>query len=381
MKSHKYKCIEGLRGYLALWVVIGHGLQTSGYLTLKEPFAILLKGGSAVAIFIIISGFVITHLLLRGNETYPEYIVRRFFRLYPVYFVCCLAGFFVSGLWGDLVRSVPWQAVDGWPAYAKTVEEISFQAQYNTLPHAALHFAMLHGLVPAEVLPHAAWTFLSPAWSLSLEWQFYLIAPLVLVCIRRTMSGLIVIATAGFFLVLYRHGVLGTFDIESSLAAASGYFAVGIVSRLGIDYLAKFTASPLLASFAAWFALLVFVPGSLPLAVWFPVYAYLLWSKEARFTGPLFETLTASKVPLFLGRISYSLYLVHRPVQILLGAAFVSSFHATQASMLVVQSCAAILAIAAAYILHLYVEVPGIVLGRRAARFVRAQAGTVVESS
>jgi peptidoglycan/LPS O-acetylase OafA/YrhL len=359
---------------------LGHGLQISGYLSLKGPLEILLKGGAAVTIFIIISGFVITHLLLRGRDTYPEYIVRRFFRLYPAYFMCGLAGFLISGMWPSVVHSVPWETAEGWSAYAKTIDEISFETRHNALPHIALHAVMLHGLVPNEVLNHAAWTLLSPAWSLSLEWQFYLIAPLILVCLRKTVSGLLVIAAAGLFLMLYRQGTLGTFDLGSSLAAASGYFAVGIASRLAVEPLSKRAPSPLLISFAAWFALLAFVPDWLPLAVWFPLFAYLLWSKHAPYTKPIFDWITASRVPLFLGRISYSLYLVHRPVQIVLGTVYVSFFPVAQGAMLIVQLGAVILAVAAAYALHLYVEAPGIAIGRRAASFVRAHSSAILQS-
>jgi peptidoglycan/LPS O-acetylase OafA/YrhL len=38
---------------------------------------------------------------------------------------------------------------------------------------------MLHGAVPDVLVRNAPSAFLIPAWSVSLEWQFYLVAPLV----------------------------------------------------------------------------------------------------------------------------------------------------------------------------------------------------------
>lgn len=41
-----------------------------------------------------------------------------------------------------------------------------------------LHLLMLHGVVPEVLVARAPGAFLAPAWSVSLEWQFYLVAPL-----------------------------------------------------------------------------------------------------------------------------------------------------------------------------------------------------------
>ena len=83
-KALYFNDIVGLRCFIALWVAVGHGLQTSGYLkptnALMKP---LLNGHAAVVVFMIVSGFVITSLLMVKSERYPRYITRRFFRLYP----------------------------------------------------------------------------------------------------------------------------------------------------------------------------------------------------------------------------------------------------------------------------------------------------------
>ena len=90
---HRLAPIEGLRAYLALWVVVTHvmffssaafqGLNPAG--ALRGLVRLLESGPLAVQVFMIISGFVITVLLDKRRENYAQFIVRRFFRLYPVY--------------------------------------------------------------------------------------------------------------------------------------------------------------------------------------------------------------------------------------------------------------------------------------------------------
>src|SRR4029077_5012932 len=81
--------VEGLRAYLALWVLGSHALWVAGY----RPDALvglpklIGLGGDAVDLFIIISGFVIMLSLDNQRETYLQFVVRRFFRLFPVFIV------------------------------------------------------------------------------------------------------------------------------------------------------------------------------------------------------------------------------------------------------------------------------------------------------
>src|SRR3954471_23741358 len=90
--------LEGLRGLLAWWVVAGHLLVVAGIpgAALPLPFRILLRGDIPVDVFIILSGFVIFMLLDKGRDTFPSFITRRFFRLFPTY-LCCLSAMLLVG--------------------------------------------------------------------------------------------------------------------------------------------------------------------------------------------------------------------------------------------------------------------------------------------
>lgn len=69
---------------MAYWVVVGHGLHLAGRshkseapLFLSYILKIMTRGSTAVNVFIIVSGFVIVHLLISKREAYIPYIKRR----------------------------------------------------------------------------------------------------------------------------------------------------------------------------------------------------------------------------------------------------------------------------------------------------------------
>src|SRR5262245_31635660 len=81
--------VEGMRAYLALWVVVCHAMWASGYepAMLSGLPSVLRQGDLAVEVFVIISAFVIFLLLDTKKLTFGSFIVRRFFRLFPLFIV------------------------------------------------------------------------------------------------------------------------------------------------------------------------------------------------------------------------------------------------------------------------------------------------------
>lgn len=67
----KIGALEGLRGVMAWWVVLGHVSLTLGW---KLP--LIDRNTLAVDVFIFLSGFVITSLVDRKHEAYRPYIIR-----------------------------------------------------------------------------------------------------------------------------------------------------------------------------------------------------------------------------------------------------------------------------------------------------------------
>jgi peptidoglycan/LPS O-acetylase OafA/YrhL len=367
--------VVGLRVYLAVWVAIGHGLESAGFLRgTNLPLKVLLAGHQSVIIFMIVSGFVITNLLLVKQESYPRYIVRRFFRLYPVYVLGCLAGYLIMNNWVDLVNAMPWTATPAGAKYAQGIYENAHQITYNFLPHFIAHAVMLHGAVPSELLPHASKTFLPAAWSISLEWQFYLVAPAVIAALRNRWRLLAVLLISLFALEAYKKGVLGHYSGESIILANSQYFLIGIASRLAYDRLSALPVSPLVVAVGVVFATAAMIKtaAALPFLIWGTFYAYSLWHRRATVTGPVFRALTQNRVMQLLGEASYSLYLIHRPVQILLAVALVGSITVTRWSMLAIEMGAIPIAALLSLGLYFTIERAGIRLGHQVARRIPA---------
>jgi peptidoglycan/LPS O-acetylase OafA/YrhL len=105
---NRIKKIDGLRGIAALSVVLFH--YTSNYrddysLPFNEKFD-FKYGFLGVELFFIISGFVIFNSI-KNVENYKEFLVKRFSRLFPIFWICMMISFFVTKLGHLSNRVVP----------------------------------------------------------------------------------------------------------------------------------------------------------------------------------------------------------------------------------------------------------------------------------
>jgi peptidoglycan/LPS O-acetylase OafA/YrhL len=135
----------------------------------------------AVGAFICLSGFVIALVLAEKNESYPVYILKRLMRLYPVYILVLALSIGLLPFTADTIAAAPLSATQA----DRLAIIASSDAHFGR--DVAAHLLMLHGVVPLSFDPRAAYAFVGQAWSISLEWQFYLIAPALLsaIAVRR----------------------------------------------------------------------------------------------------------------------------------------------------------------------------------------------------
>ena len=151
-------CLDGLRAVSISLVVAQHSwLSRSGGAGHDDPRWRFLNGALGVEIFFVISGYLITTLLVReaearGRVSLRSFYVRRVLRIFPAYFayLAVVVGLALGGLvplsLGDLLSAV------------------TFTWNYS----------------PAAT----SWT-LAHAWSLSVEEQFYLLWPATLLFLMR----------------------------------------------------------------------------------------------------------------------------------------------------------------------------------------------------
>ncbi|MEY2758305.1 MAG: hypothetical protein RIR33_2083 [Pseudomonadota bacterium] len=339
-------------------------------------------GDCAVMVFIAISGFVIAGLVTDKAEPYPEYITRRVLRIFPVYLVILAIAFLALplGVWAE--DHSPWSA-DPLFYYDEILHGHVDTVAGRPLQQATLHIALMQGIVPDSLWPNTSMAVLGPAWSLSLEWQFYLVAPAfvwLLANPRWRMATVIAIALMG---LAWHFDLFGDYLAPSFLPAAAYVFLIGIASRLAFDRIRNLGIGP--EAIPLLLALGVIYRDVLWLALWCAALIYLARSEawrspdgQAHPVAAVMDRLLASRAAAYLGARSYSVYLVHMPMMMLVGWLMTRHLTLEETPARMLLALGTVLAtLAASDILHRLVERPMIALG---ARLVRPRAAATAPS-
>jgi peptidoglycan/LPS O-acetylase OafA/YrhL len=363
---------------MAWWVVISHaigiiGIYDTGNKLLNLPLKLITWSGMPVNIFIIVSGFVITHLFLAKQENYSAYITRRFFRIFPIYIFCILLSmslfYFQQLVYMDIsfsankhVRLAIWQSQDD-----------------HFWTHFLLHLSMFHGLVPDSLLRYGTSVFLGPAWSLSLEWQFYLVAPVIIGLMARGVMPLLSTALILYLLgLIAKSGVMGTWNYPAFLLLSIQYFLIGIISRLAIE---KFKNQKHLWEIPIVAIVTFSMANVIETCIWVCFFTIALIESGRlhnvpNFIHKLLSMFVLNNIISSLGKWSYSTYLIHIPLMVLVigsvGFAFGAQFFTPQRLVLIVMASFPII-VAVSWLLYSTIEVGGINLGKQIVNRVRQQ--------
>ncbi len=329
----RIKRLDGIRGLLAFYVMLGHVLP----LTIAPVFlqSLVSHGEAAVDLFFALSGLVIAFSLQRFGNAFRPFITARARRLLPVYLLV-LAASIAFGTLGDPLRTLPWA---GTPAR----DIVSAALPAPLWPHILAHITLLHGLIPQPILPYAYVTLLGPAWSLSTEWQFYLLIGLI--APRHLGRCALVFLALGALWHMLPYGALFS---RAFLPDAAPYFALGLASAAWAQ---GHRRSLLICISGAWAIGLAASPAkSLTPLIWGGVMLAQTAPWGALLEHPALQ---------YLGAISYPLYLVNEPVQRALALLFGPQVHGNAAlfSALFLPNSLAV-SLAAAALLHHGVELP-----------------------
>ena len=209
--------LEGLRGFLAVWVVVVHLLGAASVepssLGILEPlFGELIR----VQIFCIMSGFVIFMMMSRRREPYLPYLSRRFLRIYPVYIFAFVLSVALSGIAYDALEAADFPG-------SKNADRIAiYEASFAMWPqHLLSHLTLLHGIVPNQWLPFGAYAFLGQGWNISTEFQFYVIASVLFWILHDARLTFKILMIAGIAAAWY-------VGMRWPNGAALSYFAIPI---------------------------------------------------------------------------------------------------------------------------------------------------------
>jgi peptidoglycan/LPS O-acetylase OafA/YrhL len=363
-----FRSLDGVRAWLSWSILLFHMIV----LTAADQWRPILThaeilGRARVPCFLIISGFVITHLLLEKKERYLPYILRRFLRIYPLY-ICCLAlGIFATYLHFSAFADHPWGHYVPQPEILN--EEVAGSHGSVLGLHLLAHLTMTHGLISDTVLPGTQYMFLGPAWQVSLEWQFYMLAPLILIGLRTRQGKVILALTTVAAFAAFQRGWFGVFYDPSFLPGAGIYFAAGIATRLVYPKLPTLSAYPAAAMILAG-SLVLLTRSFLPFFLWL---AFITWLRVEHASDPISRGIDRvadvalnSKFARYLGTRSYSTYLVHEPIIHIVVYVCIKQYALGIAPTVAVTFITVpIMTFGASILLYKYIEAPFMALGKR----------------
>ena len=336
--------LTGARGIAAWYVVFYHVREAFGDEVPQAVIGFLAKGYLAVDLFFILSGFVMwlnygAMFEQQGLRAAPDFLRRRFARIYPLHFVILLAMVIFVAALGATGRGDP------------------LRYPLQELP---LHFLLIQNWGLTSQL---SWN--DPAWSISTEFAAYLALPFgaaALVRFRRSL-GVNLLLIAGLCLLLWQ-----VFAVQGQARLGDDISGNGLIRCLIEFFIGVLVCSiwqqadgnvqrwlnPLimgigLGSAALWSAGVLPEPLAVPALFAATVYGLAQSSGQAH--NPL-----SSKALIRIGDISYSTYLVHFFLWIVFKLLFVAD--PSNVSLPLMMSFFA-LTYAASEILYRFVENPG----------------------
>lgn len=297
-----FSSIDAARGIAAICVVIFHyhqfylpenGGPTAFTETRDFPYGSVLwpifeLGEEAIRLFWVISGFVFAHVYWHRETTVRQFAVARFARLYLLHFVTLLT---VAGL-----QILSFQMAGHWQIFGN-----------NDLKQFALQILLVdHSLNFSN-----GTSFNGPIWSVSAEMFAYAVFFFTLPLTKRSPLGVsMMIAVTSFLILIVRpeNMIIGRWAFICAVFFFAGAATYAVYRILRGQPKKVFAATIVLAISALVGATL----GSLSTLILLSCCAIILglsaFEKPANRPGGVFG---------FLGDISYSIYLVHVPIQII----------------------------------------------------------------
>jgi peptidoglycan/LPS O-acetylase OafA/YrhL len=349
--------MTGIRGIAALWVMLYHAQQSAGKifgLPFLEQVRVFGKGWHGVDLFFMLSGFILIyaherdfHVIRKDNLI--RFAKLRFTRVYPLNAVVLLL----------IAVFVEFQ-----PAFVQWTRTTFDPFWFSRGAFVRTLFLATRWFLPGS----GEWN--QPVWSLSLEVLGYAMFPWLAFCALRVarkwqLIGIASLSLAGSLVVSASQGSLFNPNGQLAVVRMIACFVTGIaIFRLwtltaesGMKWAGRITA----ISAAGIFIASLSYRGN---AVFNFFFASLLYGLA--FQRGFVNALLSSRIAVFLGEISFPLYLVH--VVPLLWLRYFLLSNAAMYSH--IQKSAALICWAAGCILmatflHYFAEKPFHALGRR----------------
>ncbi|QZA71212.1 acyltransferase [Pantoea phage AH07] len=311
MNPRHYDFIDSLRGIAALSVLIVHlGRLTTP--SIEAPawiFPLTDIGGTGVLLFFVLSAFTLSlSMKSRKDEANPlrNYFIRRFFRIAPLFYVVMIATYFrdiyVFGVWQ------PWSEV---------LKSMFF----------VLNF-----------FPGSEQGFVWASWTIGAEMAFYAIFPIIFKLSKNLRSSLLILL-ASFFLRWFWQ--LFIFNKMGDTPEASAFYSISIIHHLPhfimgiVTYHVYEVTKHKSLNRIACFAFLVALPALIFTLLAYKVISYNILGDRSTSCSLLFSIIiigvskvklkaVVNKFTIYVGKVSYSVYLIHANV-IYFAGSYISS--------------------------------------------------------
>lgn len=289
--------IQGLRGLAVILVLLFHYDNNRFHI-----------GHIGVDIFFVISGYVISRVLsnkylCKNGAGIVSFYKNRFWRIFPALAVCVITSILVYFLFGQL----------------RTLTTVNLTAATSLLfiSNIFLQIARVDyfAVESANIFEHT--------WSLGIEFQYYLIYPIfLLILLRRISKEKIGITLFALTIILFISQISQTFDYQDyfSIPFRFGEILLGCATYY-------ITTTPNNGKFhlmaSSFFALSILLIIIYIYPLFHRVYAESLFASISTVVfisqpNNRIREFFSSSILVFLGKISYSIYLYHLPVIFLL---------------------------------------------------------------
>jgi len=304
VSSRYIKPIDGLRALSIILVIFFHSNLFVGYWDNHSvAFNVLNSFDAGVSFFFLISGFLITGILVDTKQVdgfFKKFYARRFLRIFPLYYLILIFAFLVVPQF-EHPRLEKWSNV-----------ESSWYWLFLSNYYIALKGQFQHGLVDLS-------------WSLSIEEQFYMLWPLVVFYLKPRNIFRVSIFCILFSLslrVLLKVNGVGDLAIHVFTFTRLDGLCLGAILALGYRKMVKLPdlskvpyligVIPLIIHYILILrtdSFSLFLRGTLSytLVAFFFAFIFMkvISSEKTIFNNPLL---------IMIGKYSYGIYLTHYPI-------------------------------------------------------------------
>ena len=295
----RFNALEGVRGFFCLIVVLAHfeaGYHGKAFINAETLYYL-------VDIFFVFSGFLMSGLYwstLRTRTDFIDYMIVRTGRVYPLHLALLLV--FIAFEVFRLLLPAHW--LDTAP-FSGTNDPVAI------INHLTLTQSM-------GLLDHNTWNF--PSWSISTEYYAYVVFALLMILTQKSRTLAAALMIAGSIAVLAWQSDIGFHEtiVWGFFRCLAGFMVGVLIYPLyaRTRHLKQYPRCMTIVEIAAIAVLLGFslISADPQASLLSPlVVGFLVWT--FCYDAGVISRMFASRVLIYLGTISYSIYLNHVFVQ------------------------------------------------------------------